>query len=443
VVLIVKLLLGVAMALAAIPALRCVERAHMSARSFDLASFALLAASRLLLFLLIFVVFATPPNSDAVVYWDEANAVLAGDVPMASVPTAYGFLFDYIVAGVICVWNSPTAIVLFSLVVELTSFPVWLEVGRRGFSEKVVRRAAVLYVLNPLAVSTVVIAGQNHVWISVLLGLSLQQLTTGRAATSGFALGLSIVAVKFLGLLFAPILFLASRGRVRWLAAFLVLPVVGYAVPIVLGARPWDQVMFHALYESSGSIPYFLGAFGLDLSTADARLAADAAAFATLCAAFTLAVWRLGSLTFARAVLMCAFVLAVTLLAQEKSFTTYLVVTLFPVCLAIAMQSGRWAAIFMQAFSTLASLEPSLWFRWMHQNGLGVLLARTLAGDLDRAHVLAFAACEAALLAGYVALLVVLWRSMSALPGTAEPSSTAPNVTASARERVHVRGVAL
>jgi Gpi18-like mannosyltransferase len=177
--------------------------------------------------MLIFFALGIEPHSDVTVYYSEAEAALHGAIPLVGIHTAYGPLFDEITAVAIACWHSPAALVFLAILVELCSFPVWLKVAREAFTERATRRAAVLYTLNPLAISTVAIGGQNHVGISLLLALSLLALLRNREGWSGLSLGFSIIAVKFLSLLFAPVIFLAARHRVKWTISFLIFPIAG------------------------------------------------------------------------------------------------------------------------------------------------------------------------------------------------------------------------
>ncbi|MGO9773158.1 MAG: glycosyltransferase 87 family protein [Roseiarcus sp.] len=389
-----------------------VADAKLPSRVYDRWILLIVAITRLGVYGTIFFVLNYEPQSDLVVYYVEAGEVRDGKIPLVDIATAYGPGFDYVVAAITQVWNSSKAIVLFSLILELCSVPVWMKVGRRAFTEDETRRAAALYALNPLAISTVAIAGQNHVWQSLLLALSLLAAARERDAMSGLWLGVSVVAVKFLALLFAPVVFLGSRRRAVWATAFLAPPLVGYAIVMALGAQPWRQVMFHALHASSGNLPFLLSLAGVTLATPDQRLAADALALGVLCALFLAAVWRYGAPTGARAVVMCAFVLIVTLLVQKKAFASYLIIVMFPLALAAAAQPRpRLALMFVQAVSALATLEPSLWFRWLEQNDLSSLMQPTLPDGVARPEALAFLLCDMVLVASYVVLLAMLWRT--------------------------------
>ena len=131
--------------------------------------------------------------------------------------------------------------------------------------------------------------------ISLLLALSLLALLRNREGWSGLSLGFSIIAVKFLSLLFAPVIFLAARHRVKWTISFLIFPIAGYGAVALFGAHPVDQVVFHALTPSSGNLPFLLTATGiLPLTAPQYRVVIDCLAFMLLCGTFIAAILRFG-----------------------------------------------------------------------------------------------------------------------------------------------------
>ena len=409
-----KLLLAIVGCCLTFALLNWCSRPTLTSRAHDIVMICIVIFSRLAIFFILFLCFRVPPQSDVTVYYREAVAALGGGVPLVSIPTAYGPLFDEIAALVVFVWDSPVALVFVVVLLEIASFPLWLRVGRAAFTEIETRRAAALYALNPLAISTVVIAGQNHVGISFFLAIAFLGLLRDRDGLSGACVGLSIIAIKFLSLLFAPVLFLAARRRVAWATSFLVFPVAGYGFVALAGAHPSNQIAFHAYYSSSGNLPFLLSAVGLTFAQPQQRLIADVVAFAILCAAFLAALWRFGFPPNAsRAVLMCGFVLLVTLIVSKKAFGSYLIVALFPICLIVARQERFPAAVIgFLLILALATLEPSLWFRWMRENQLDVLMKQSLPSDMVWSKVMLFFFCDLVLVGGYVWLSTMAWRAM-------------------------------
>lgn len=268
-----KLLLGILCTIAALFLLSQADRyTILSNSTFDKVAFSAFFVIRVGLYVAIFHFLGFVPRSDVVIYYDEARQVLAGKLPLVEIQTAYGPLFDWICASIIAVWNSAKALVLFSTIVELLTFPIWLRVGRAAFDEVTVRRAAVLYIFNPVVIGSVVIDGQNQIWLSLLLALSLLAIISQRRVLSGIYLGLSVVAVKFLALLFAPILFLSARKRTNWLLSFLIIPIIAYGVVLLLGGHPLDSAQVQVTDHSSGNLPYLLTVTGINVTNANQSL---------------------------------------------------------------------------------------------------------------------------------------------------------------------------
>lgn len=408
-----KAVLGLCGVFAVYAIMRHVDFASWEKRNFDRTAFGLLAASRLGLFVLVFAVFQFEPTSDVRVYYAEANAIYVGGIPFVDINTAYGPLFDYVLAAVIAIWNDPAALILFTICLELFSLPVWLRVGRASFEEATVRRATVLYVCNTVALANVAIAGENQVWLSLFLGASLLALSRDHKFLSGIYLGASVVVVKFLSLLFAPIFFLATRFSLRWGIGFVIVPLATYATILMVGGQPLDQVYAQAADQSSGNIPYLLTALNLDLTNGLPEWVTNVVSFAILCLCFLFVYFRFGFSTSRQAVIGSAFLLVVVMLVSKKAYADYIIVALFPLCLAILNgKKPLLVALIFSLLTAVATVEPSLWFRWMELRQLDVFFEADLSGNLTRTNLLLFFACELVMVTGYLWLLALLYGAL-------------------------------
>lgn len=337
-----------------------------------------LIGSRFGLFFLFVLALNGSATSDVVVYYQEARDALSGKLPLIDIKTAYGPLFPYLAAIPTFIWNNAMVIIIASIFFEISAFVLWIKFASQNFSDVVTKRAALLYVCNPLTVCNVPISGQNHIWIAAALAGSILLLAKGRNFMSGIVLGASIVGVKFLSLMFAPPLALvayAMRGMkasASWTISFILLPFLIYILFLQFGLNPFEQIQFHAFYNSSGNIPYLLTVFGSQMSDAGVRMTLNIFGFVTLCALFIFLALRGGVATIQRASLSCGFILMVILLVSGKSFTSYMLVALFPVCLSVAHDTDRskYRPLIFLAWSTVAAIEPSLWFRLMSQSDL-------------------------------------------------------------------------
>ena len=88
-------------------------------------------------------------------------------------------------------------------------------------------------------------------------------------------------------------------------------------------------------------------------------------------------------------------------------------IALFPICLVVACRRRfEFIGFAFLAVCGLATLEPSLWFRWMQENQLDLLRSPSLPPDVTWAHLFLFLLCELLLVGGYAWLLTITWRAM-------------------------------
>lgn len=105
--------------------------------------------------------------------------------------------------------------------------------------------------------------------------------------------------------------------------------------------------------------------------------------------------------------------LLILLIFSKKAYSNYLMMAFFPVCLtaATAGQSRPILAITLfSIFGGLAVLEPSLWFRWLHQSELAV----AWSASAERDKVLAFTTVELFMIAFYVRYALQAYRLAAA-----------------------------
>ena len=382
-----------------------------SRRRFDVLAFSALLASRLSLYLLIFVGLRIPPRGDIPIFYrPEALAVLAGKLPYRDFPSSYAPLHPFLGAAALWVWNSPLALVLFALLVEAVAFPLFLRVARCGFSEGRVRLAALLYLASPVSLQFVTIDGQDNVLIALLLAVAMLLLYRNRPVLSGASLGLAIVLVKFLPLLFAPVLLMACRQRWRWLA--------GFGGVLALGYLPFAALHLPLLYplqaegqaRTASDLPFLLEAIlGLSLP----GRAADAVLLLVLLGVLLIVGFALrGAAAERRLSITMAGCVAMTLallLLSKKSWPPYLMLVLFPTCLTMVPGGSfsRWRLLAFAGFSWVAILAHSVWATEFLQIEGPALHGYLAAGEVRS---LGFLLLQLALIGGYLWLLLIALR---------------------------------
>jgi hypothetical protein len=385
----------------------------LSDRGFTRAAVAALAAVRLPVFTLLFVVLGIDGHADVITYHALARSVIEGKVPYRDFFNGYAPLFPYLASIPVRLWGSSKSIILASILIEIASLPLWVAVSRRFFDERTARTATVLYVLNPFLICTIPIFGQNHVWLSLPLALSLYLLDARRDLASGLALGAGVVAVKFLSLIHAPALFLGASRRARWAMGLAALPVLVYGAMSLSGITPAASLAYHAADFSSGNIPFFLTLFGASVRDAALNRIEAIAGIALLGAACLAALVRHRRLDGRQVIHMITLLSFALLLVSHKAYTSYLVISFFALCLGVAEQGpGRGALATFLVFCVVGVFESTLWFRWLEFQGLDMLFRPVLPEGVTRPRVELFLVLEIVLLGFYVHYLARAWRAM-------------------------------
>ena len=348
-------------------------------------------------------------------YLPQARAALDGALVYRDIVSSYGPLFPYLAALPIAVWNRGAALVVFAILWELAAMAAWGALARRHRGGDEAVRALRLYLCNPLAIVNVVLVGQNQVWMAALWGGAAWLLARRRAFAAGVVAMLSVVGVKLLGLLALPALWWRAGSRRRFAAGAALAAIVAVVPFAAAGADVLQPLRLEGDQLTSGNLPYLLTLVGLDpgvpaLTWPLTALAAAAllvtAALVERTAAGDPAADRVIPLETALSCLMLVF-----LLVSRKSYASYLAIVLLPLSTAVVAARLRlWQQAAFLALCGLATIEPSLWFRWMEE----ATLAR-----LDGWHAAAFLLVEGVLVAGYVGLLVAIWPSRRLTPSSA------------------------
>jgi len=416
--LLARVALGVIAAVASVlltmlPGLRTMRRER-----FDRTVCGLFAVSRLGLFGLIFIVLRIAPRGDVPAYYfGQARQVLAGLLPYRDFVSSYAPLHPYLDAGLISLWHTPLAIMLFSVLVEVAILPLWLRAGREFLADGEVRVAALLYLASPVSLQFVTIDGQDNAVIAVLLALAVLLVLRSRYFAAGAAFGVSVAAVKFLPLLYAPAYFLAVPRRWRLVAGALAVFVVVYGGFLAMAAPILTPLSAEGDLWSAGDLPYVVEAvFGVRVPP---RLS-DGVLLVALLAIFGLVgrmAVRAPMATRMRAVAygMAALTLAL-LVFSKKSWPPYLMLALFPVCLLASggrVAVERWKVAAFALFSAVSVAEHSYWASSLGQFTSGEFHRALMAGQRGAVMLLVL---EVLLIAGYCWLLVEAVGRLRVLP---------------------------
>lgn len=401
-----------------------------TSRTFDRAVNLGFIASRLGLYILVYFVLHLAVRGDVPTFYVEpARAALQGALPYIGYSTSYAPLHATLNAGLLLLWNSPLVIILFALIVECFVLPVWLRVSREFLPEQTVRIAAVLYLCSAISVQFVTIDGQDNAVLEVLLGLSLLLLARFRSVLSGAVLAASAVIIKFLPLLFAPAFFFVAPRRLRWLAGFGSVLIVGYGyfvlrhVPILFPFR-----LEHGSRTAS-DLPYVIEAIVNHTPPNRAEDLTFGIAILVILALLARIGFRrptrefaLNAITFGCVALTLALVFF-----SRKSWPDYIVLTLFPLGLLMGQGGHRRLRLALFAiFNVIAVTTHSIW-----ATVFGQFLAQPLHSALVERQPMAwlFLFTQILLVAGYAWLLIESIDAMLSPTSASVVSREAPAAT--------------
>jgi hypothetical protein len=336
---------------------------------FDRILFSAFAISRLGLFGAVFLLLGVAPRGDVQAYYfDQAQWVLRGMVPYRDFISSYAPLHPYLDAALISLWRTPLAIMLLSMLGELFLLPVWTRAGRDFLPEDDLRAAALLYLGSPISLQFVAIDGQDNVLIALLIGLALLLILRSRETLAGAVFGLSIAAIKFLPLLYAPAFLLTLPRRWRMTAGAAVVVGMVYGGFLLFHAPVLVPLHAEAELRSAGNLPYLVEAvFGI---TVPGHLSDGILLIAVIGILATVG-WaaRGGSKTRRLRVMTNSFA-ALTLallLLSKKSWPPYLMLALFPICLAAGAGPRRGKIYAFALLSVVALTEHSYWSGYLRQ----------------------------------------------------------------------------
>ena len=385
--------------------------------------------TRVDLFLTVFVFAGYEVTSDVPTYYYEpAKCVLAGQLPYRDFSTSYGPLFPYVAAAAVSVWDSPKAILLLAMAFEAGALLLWRRVAERTLPTETVRMGMLLYLCNPVAILNVAVAGQNQVWVSCLLAAAFALTLLRRDWLAGFLIGVSVVAVKLLGLMFVPYWWLVSRARRQFSFGLVLALALGLLPFWFAGADILRPLKLEGALTTSGNLPFLGSVAGLEPNQ---QWIGRGWSFVLLASLLGLS-WRLARRVKASgdaslSLLGLTALLLVFMLVSKKSYTNYLNLLMLPLCFSAAtVLRERWQQPAFLLWSCVAALEPSLWHRWLAQASLGEAWRRALAGGSSIITPMLFTGVELVLLAGYLALLWLILRQALTAGESSEGSKTAP-----------------
>jgi hypothetical protein len=411
-VILYKVALGILCALGCVLCVRSRIIEALTERRFEALILLIWAVTRLGLYCAAFIVLGMSVTSDvAGFYFPEGKHALAGEIVYRDFTSNYSPAFSYLIALILNAWNSPKAIVLATTLIDGVSLAIWMRVRRAMWPGEEGRTLIIFYVFGSFAILDAAIAGQNQVWVALLLGLAVLLFERGQIALSAAVAGLPVLLVKFLALLYVPLFFRARSKPLQMVSAALVLPAVAFGSMWLMGIDVLQPVRLQGALVTTGNIPYLLSFIRFSAWESALMQAFALLALAALCLYWFVrpAVLEANQIVIG----LVVFTLTCALLNQ-KFFTNYLMMVFAPICaVATLSELPLTAAVRFGVFNLLVSLEPSLWFRLLHAEERHSRLWEVVprleqSGELWRLWI--FLAVEVTLLVFYADYLLKAWN---------------------------------
>jgi hypothetical protein len=368
--------------------------AEWTERQFDLYFITLYATCHFLLFFATFFVLHQKPWADLTgAYMPQAHAVMQGLFPYRDFPSSYAPLNPYLDALILKVHDSPLSILVFQIVCDILSVPFWMAFLRRFMNEMTVRKAALLYFVQPLVAWEICIDGKNQGLIALLLGIAFCAIGR-REIVSGLSLSLTWILVKFLPVMFVPTLFATARKRVTWLVSVAVPTVLVYGGFILANANVIAGARKESNLATPQNLPYLVGVLtGYNLSA----IVLNLALLFTVGAALVLTIWaqlraKGESAKLWATALGAQLILLTFLIMNKKSDTSYLGMCFFLLCAFAAFDAdrGKRAMSALYALLSLLSLPiASFWYWPLNRQAATVLHVMWLSGNRNASVMIA------------------------------------------------------
>jgi hypothetical protein len=380
---------------------------RLTRRAFDRAANLAFILSRFVIFFGVFFALHLPVRGDIPsFYFPEAHWLMQHQLPYRNFPSSYAPLHSFLDAGLLLLWNSPVAIILFAILAECLILPVWLRTARLFASESAVRIAAVLYITSAISLQFVTIDGQDNVVIALLLGLGVLALARRRDALSGAFVSFGAVLIKFLALLFAPAFILGARRWPGWLVGFVATLGLGYGIFTAMHLPVLYPLSAEGGLRTASDLPYLLESAAGYTPPAFIEDGMLAIVFLILIAVMLRARLRARAETplLRLVVFGCASLNLGVLIFSKKSWPPYLVLTLFPLCLLFGEGAYRRLRLAcFAAFNVVAVTTHSIWATIFSQ-----FLAKPFHYALAHRQPVAvvFLATQILLVSGYIWLLI-------------------------------------
>lgn len=315
---------------------------------------------RLIPFGVVYVVLNQSPRSDVPMFYEAASSAKQGLFVYRDFESAYSPLFAYLTAIPLLVWNSPKAIVLLMLFVEV--MVLWFTFRFQQSSDSLLK--TLLYLLLPAPFVLIVLGGQEDIW---MWGFGLLSMWAWQKKSDelwlGIIFGMALIVTKALFILILPAIFFFVRHKIRFVLGLLIIGIptlvfmyyyseLLFLSPIQQANDPRTPNIWTILHPlTNGFIPLgpkYLNWIGL-LSIL----------VITIFATFKL---RKSTIYEGFLPLMWTLTYGVMMIVQQSSLSNYAFIFLMPMLFSLIDITDRNTRVILLLFNLAVVIQPPIWW---------------------------------------------------------------------------------
>jgi hypothetical protein len=360
--------------------------------------FGLIFISRILPFIIIYLVLGYDSRSDVNMFFDSALKALQGGFVYKDFDSAYSPLFSYITALPLIFWNSAKAIILLMIFIE--ALVAWFTY--KYYSESIHSAInLVLYFFLPGSFVFTVLGGQEDLWMWAFVLWAIYK-SKSNPVFQGIILGIGLLCTKALLVLYIPAILIFSQKPFKILIGLLIVGVPSLVIlyinsellflsPIQQANDPRTPNIWTILHPLTNGLiplgPKILNWVGL-------------ISIQTISIYFAFKLRK--NIEFDKFLVFNFLLISIWLMIiQQSSLANYTLVFLLPLVFFFDFTKNKKHLFIFLAFNIMVTVQPAIWW------GMGMPVFHTLS-DLSSGFKLAEYFLEIGIIAGLIWLMFLV-----------------------------------
>lgn len=320
--------------------------------------------TRLLPFILIYLILGVEPTSDVNGFWYMATHAVLGDLVYRDFWSPYSPLFSYFLGIGSILWNNPRVVVLMMILMEGIAVLLSWHYFKPHVGKSSLFFYTIIYFLLPGSLILSVVGAQEDVWMWLFYTLAF---ILGKRKNNiwmySFLLAIGVLMTKAIFVLFLVPLFFLEKEKWRFA---LPLASVGLASVLWLYFNVGDaflQPMGEADTLRAPNIISVLNPWFFD------RLGAGASVWNWVGLVVTLLMggittWKWRHKKFEEAASYIFIIMYATLMiVQQSAYSNYIFIFLLPLALGLGQLENRNFVRFILFYTIVCVIHPSYWWR--------------------------------------------------------------------------------